>query len=81
MLQELQNGKIVVGIKQLRRAVAEHRVRKVWLADDADPALTEPLEKLCTEAGIPVTHVPTKRELGQACRISVGAAAAGLLAP
>ena len=34
----------VVGLKQVRRAVASGKVRKVYLACDADPRLTEPVE-------------------------------------
>jgi len=66
----------VVGLKQVRRAVASGKVRKVFLACDADPRLTEPLEALCGEHEIPCSHVRTMAELGRACHIEVGAAAA-----
>lgn len=79
MLKELRSGAKVVGMKQLRRAIRENRVRQVFLAADADPMMTAPLRALCREAEVPVTDVPTMRELGQACGISVGASSAGLL--
>ncbi len=79
MLSELKNSPRVVGVKQLRKAVGRDQVRRIFLAEDADPAITEPIETLAQERSVPVTHVPTMRELGQACGIAVGASAAGLL--
>ena len=81
MLEKLKTEKKVVGIKQLRRALNEHRALVVFLADDADPALTEPLAQLCRRAGIPVEQGMTMSRLGQACRIDVGCAAAAELKP
>ena len=79
MLNELKNTPKVVGIKQLRKALNRGRVQEVFLARDADPALTDPLETLAEEQGVPVQWVSAMKELGQACGIAVGAAAAGLL--
>lgn len=79
MLEELKNAKKVVGIKQLRRALADNTAKTVFLADDADPALIEPIRSICAEKGVECIDVATMRELGTACRISVGAAAAALL--
>ena len=76
---EQSKSKKVVGIKQVRKALREGSVKKIWLADDADPALTEPLEKACREAGIEVLRAVTMKELGRACSISVGAACAAEL--
>ena len=79
MLNELKNSPKVVGIKQLRKALSRGEVARVFLADDADPNLIEPLEQSARAAGGPVCHVAAMRELGQACSIAVGAAAAGQL--
>ena len=46
------------------------------LADDADAKVVEPLETLCTEQNVPVSRVSSMKELGTACNIEVGAAAA-----
>ena len=75
-LPDLSKGKIVVGSKQLRKAVNNGRARCVFLAENADPALTEPIEGLCAGAGIPITWVASMADLGRACGIEVGAAAA-----
>ena len=47
---------------------------------DADPLLTEPLVQLCREAGVCITEVRTMKELGRACAIAVGTAAAAIVA-
>ena len=79
MLEALKTAKKVVGVKQLRRALNEHRVLQIFLADDADPQLTEPLERQCCGEQIPVIRVDTMRELGKACGISVGSACAAIV--
>ena len=79
MLDELKSAKKVVGIKQLRRALSSGIVRKVFLAGDADPRLTEPLADACEAQGVSVEFIPAMKELGTACGIDVGAAAAGIL--
>lgn len=78
-LPDPQKDKVVVGAKQLRKAVISGRARKVFLAKDADPALTEPLEALCGEYHIQITWAPSMAALGQACGIEVGAAAAAVV--
>ena len=47
-----------------------------FLAEDADPGITEPLEALCRECSVQFVWVPTMVGLGSACGIEVGAAAA-----
>ena len=75
----LSEMKIVVGAKQLKKAVKAGRVKYVFLAENADPAVTEPLEDLCSELHIQITWVRTMAELGRECGIEVGAAAAAVL--
>ncbi len=79
MLSELKNSPRVVGVKQLRKAVGRGEIRRVFLAEDADPALTDPIAALATDQAVPVVRVPSMKELGRACGIAVGASAAGLL--
>jgi len=79
MLQELKNAKRVVGIKQLRKALRDGSAAKVFIADDADLRLTDPVKAICEETGVPALIVPTMSELGQACGIEVGAAVAAIL--
>ena len=75
----LTNANVVVGAKQLKKAVRNDRARCVFLARNADPDLTEPLEELCRQHHIPITWVSSMADLGRACGIEVGAAAAAIL--
>ena len=79
MLEELRAAEKVVGVKQSRRAVRDALAQQVFLACDADPALTDPIEDLCSGAMIPVSRDFTMKELGQAAGIHVGAAVVTLL--
>ena len=72
------SARIVVGAKQLKKAVLNGSARQAFLAQDADPAVTEPLEALCVRQGIPYSHIRSMADLGRACRIEVGAAAAAI---
>ncbi len=79
MLDELRAANRVVGVKQLLKALSRGQVKKVFVAKDADPLLTEPVLKQCAQAEIALVLVPTMRQLGAACDISVDAAAAAIL--
>lgn len=69
----------VVGTKQSLRAVQKGEARVVYLAGDAEPRVVAPLYRLCEEKGIEVVAITSMEELGRACRIEVGAAAAAIL--
>ena len=78
-LPNLSNLNLVDGNKQLKRAVRDGRAKYVFLAENADPAVTEPLAELCAANHIQITWVPSMAELGRCCGIEVGAAAAAVL--
>lgn len=80
MLEDLRRCKAVVGIKQLKKALASGVARRVFLAEDADPALTEPIAELCRQTHIECAWVSSMKDLGSACGIDVGAAAAAAVA-
>ena len=46
---------------------------------DADPRLLQPLVQEAVNRQVPVSQVPSRKELGTSCGISVGAAVAVLL--
>lgn len=73
---KLTDGRFVVGAKQLRKALNAGHAKVVWLAKNADPAVTEPLIALCESCGIAYDLRYTMQELGKLCGIEVGAAAA-----
>ena len=79
LLAGLSGGRIVVGAKQLRKAFSRGGVCRVYLAENADPAITEPLAALCQQNSVECTWVRSMTELGQACGIEVGAATAAVI--
>ena len=79
-LAQLQGCKTVVGAKQLKKALLSGKASRVFLAENADPALTEPIEALCLQHQVEFAWVPSMSDLGHACGIDVGAAAAAVIA-
>lgn len=79
MLSQLKTERKVTGAKQVTRALRNGTARLVFLAQDADPRVTEPVELLCRERGVATETVPAMAELGAACGISVGSAVAAVI--
>ena len=79
MAAELASLEKVVGVKQSRKALREGRARLIYLACDADPAITAPLAESCAQGGVPVDREYTMAQLGRACRIPVGASVVAVL--
>ena len=78
-MAEIGSDKIIVGAKQIRKALASGRALRIYLAANADPAITEPIEATCKENSIRYSWVRSMTELGQACGIEVGAATAAVV--
>ncbi len=76
MLEELKTAAKVVGAKQTRRALKDHRAKRVYMAQDADPRVLQPLVQEAVRQQVPLTQVATMKDLGAACGIAVGAAIA-----
>ena len=77
--EELAKTKFVVGAKQLRKALKNGNAHRVYLACNADPAITEPIEALCQQYHVDLAWVRSMTDLGHACGIEVGAAAAAAI--
>ena len=69
-----QAKQLNVGTKQTLKALKEDSVSELIIAEDADPRVVNGAKALATERGIPITKVNSKKELGKACGIEVGAA-------
>lgn len=78
-LEILKTASKVIGIKQVTKVVNKGLANQVFFATDADERVLEPLKVLCVEKNIEMLEVPTMLELGEACGIEVGAAAAAAL--
>lgn len=78
-LEDLKKAPHVTGLKQVGKAVGRGEAEGVFLAADADDRVRLPLRALCEEKRVPVVDSVTMAELGRACSIEVGAAAAAIL--
>ena len=79
-LQMLSGSARVVGAKQIRKALNAGTASRVFLARNADPALTGPLADLCQQRNVELVWIRSMADLGSACGIEVGAAAAAIVA-
>lgn len=69
-----QANKTIIGIKQTVKALQTGHVTEVFVALDANVRMTKRAVLIAQNKGIPVVLVDSKRELGRACGIRVGAA-------
>ena len=76
---EIIGYKTVVGARQIRKVLLSGQARRVYLARNADPAITEPIEALCRQNRVSFSWVTNMKDLGQAVGIEVGAAAAAAI--
>ena len=72
-------SKKIVGFKQTKKAVETGQAELVYLAKDSDNHIFNPLVELCQQKHVPYEVIDTMLELGKACEIQVGAAAAAIL--
>ncbi len=75
----LEPGKMVCGTRQSERALLSGTALRLYVAKDADPKVVRRLLDLAKEKGVEVVFVDTMAELGKACKLRVGSAAACLL--
>ena len=80
VLEKIAGHKVAVGAKQFRKALNAGTAQQVFLAKNADPVITGPVETLCKENKIEFAWVKSMTELGNACGIEVGAAVATIVA-
>lgn len=74
-----QANSLTIGAKQTKKAIEQGIATQVFVAEDADPRVTEPIITLCKEKGIAAERVDSMKKLGKACGIEVGAATAAIL--
>lgn len=69
----------VVGANQTAKAIRKGKAEVVFVAQDADRRVVEPVLRAAHAMGVPVVEVASGKELGRACGIAVGASAAAIL--
>lgn len=79
-LEKLKKAKkVAIGTKQVLKAAENKETVLIFVAQDADAKVVEPLSTYCNEHGVQVISVDSRIQLGKACGIDVGAAAAAIL--
>ena len=68
----------VVGIKQVLKSLDKGEIRCVILAEDADSYFKDCVLEETKARSIEVVTVPTKKLLGQYCKVEVPTAVAGI---
>ncbi|HHY90344.1 MAG TPA: 50S ribosomal protein L7ae-like protein [Clostridiales bacterium] len=80
MLEDLkEQKKLIVGTKQVLKAVKDGKVATLFIAKDAERRVTRTVEDLAKEQQIQIVYVDSMKKLGKACEINVGAASAAIL--
>ncbi len=79
-MSEKEARNVVTGTRQTMRLIEQDGLEAVYIAEDADIFVIKNIAAAARQHGIKVICVPSKRQLGAKCGISVGAATAGLIA-
>lgn len=74
MDSHLRDGHIHVGIKQSKRDLQEGNVIKAYVAEDADPHVTDAFVAQCAASGVEVVYVESMHRLGREAGIERAAA-------
>ena len=72
-------GEKVIGIKQSTKAIQNGEGKILYVAQDADILLINPLVCLAQKKGIDIKSIETMKKLGKMCGIEVKAATALIL--
>lgn len=67
---------LVVGFKQVKKAITSGNCTKIYLAEDCTLNISDALRSIA--GNIEITLVPTMRELGTMCEIDVPASCAAI---
>lgn len=75
----LQAQRFVIGTKQTVKALKESHVQELIVASDAEPKVTAMVVDVARELNVPIRYVDSKKKLGKACGIQVGASAVAII--
>lgn len=79
MLEDLKKSHIVIGTKQVLKAAKAGQLKKAYVAEDAEGFIKNKLLDELKQNHVAIEMVATMKELGEACKIQVGSATAGIL--
>jgi large subunit ribosomal protein L7A len=72
-------GKKIVGAKQALKAVKADMAKAVYVAMDAEPRITKTVIETAKQHNVEIIYIETMHRLGTMCSIEVGAAIACVL--
>lgn len=78
-LHDVKNSPKVIGTKQVKKAISKGIAKKVFIAEDAEPHIIEPIKELCRQNQVEIQAVKNMETLGNACGIEVGSATVALI--
>jgi len=76
MILAEERNLLVVGLKQVTKAIKNNNCKKIYLADDCTLNISDSI--LSIADGVEVVSIPTMRELGAMCEIDVPASCAAI---
>ena len=76
MILAEEKALLVVGLKQVTKAIKNNNCKKIFLADDCTINISDNIISIAN--GIEIVTVPTMRELGTLCEIDVPASCAAI---
>ncbi len=76
---DIPHPRVYIGLKQTVKAVKNHEVKRVILAEDADGYLSQQVLKLCHEYHITVEKGESRLAMGRHYGVDVGAAVVAIL--
>ncbi len=68
-----------LAINKLYEALNENKASKVYVAEDCDDHIKDGVSKIAMQSNTPVFFISTMKELGNMCKIEVGASCAVVL--
>ncbi|SFR17077.1 ribosomal L7Ae/L30e/S12e/Gadd45 family protein [Desulfoscipio geothermicus] len=68
-----------VGSKQTIKALKKNLPKVVYVADNAEKHVIDPIVKACVEKNVPLIRVDSMKNLGKACGIKVECATAAII--
>ena len=78
-MERLKKSNKVVGLKQTMKMVSKNNAEIVYIAEDADSRIIQPLVNICTNEAVEVIRVESMKELAKVCKVEVPTACAAIL--
>lgn len=79
MIPEAKAGNVRAGFKQTMKAVSARCAKKVYIADDCDPQLSDRILSAAKGGKAEIIRIESMRELGKLCGIDIGASCAAVI--